>query len=72
MPLTMLNVGKEAVVRNFKVKEETKTFLEGLGIVSGTPILVLSEINGDLIIRVKGSKLAINKGLAQRIFVEAV
>ncbi|MEW9121807.1 MAG: FeoA family protein [Thermotaleaceae bacterium] len=70
MPLTMLPVGKEAVVNRCVAKEATKKFLEGLGILPGTAISVLAEINGDLIVCIKGSRVALNKGIAQQLMVQ--
>jgi len=69
MPLTMLPPGKEAIINICKAKESTKKFLEGLGIIPGVPVSVISEINGNLILNVKGARLAINKGIAQQLLV---
>ena len=70
MPLTMLNLGKEAIITRYNVKDATKKFLEGLGIIPGTTISVISEISGNLIVSIKGSRVAINKGVAQQLIVE--
>lgn len=70
MPLTMLPIGKEAVVNECRAKEETKKFLAGLGIVPGVSISVVSEMKGNLIVSVKGSRLALNKGVAQQLMVK--
>ncbi len=69
MPLTMLMPGVEAVINICKAKETTKKFLEGLGIIPGAPISVISEMGGDLIVSVKGARLALNKGVAQQLIV---
>ncbi len=69
MPLTMLIPGKEAVIYSCRAKEPTRKFLEGLGIVPGAVISVVTEINGDLIVSVKGSRLALSKGIAQLLNV---
>ncbi len=69
MPLTMLMPGVEAVINVCKAKETTKKFLEGLGIIPGAPISVISEMGGDLIVSVKGARLALNKGVAQQLIV---
>ncbi|MCG8501526.1 MAG: ferrous iron transport protein A [Firmicutes bacterium] len=71
MPLTMMTRGIEAIVKGCRAKDKTKKFLEGLGLVPGTKIAVVAEMKGDLIISVKGSRLAINKGIAQKLDVEA-
>lgn len=71
MPLTMLSPGKEAVVEACRAKETTKKFLEGLGIIPGVTILVISEFSGNLIVAIKGSRLALNRGVAQQVMVHA-
>ncbi len=70
MPLTMLAPGKEAIINVCRAKDSTKKFLEGLGIIPGTFISVVSEMNGNLIVNVKGSRLALNKGVAGQLMVE--
>lgn len=72
MPLTMLNVGTEAMVKGYNVKDATKKFLEQLGIIPGTSISIISEMEGNLIVSIKGSRVAINKGIAQRLMVEHI
>lgn len=69
MPLTMLTPGREATIQMCRAKDSTKKFLEGLGIIPGASIMVISEMNGDLIVSVKGSRLALNKGIAQQLLV---
>ncbi len=70
MPLTMLPLHKEGTISECRAKGETKKFLESHGMVPGASISVLTEINGDLIVMVKGSKLALNKGVAQQLLVQ--
>ncbi|NLD47520.1 MAG: ferrous iron transport protein A [Clostridiaceae bacterium] len=70
MPLTMLPIGKEAVINACRAKDATKKFLEGLGIIPGTVISVVSEMGGNLIVSIKGSRVAINRGIAQQLMVE--
>jgi ferrous iron transport protein A len=69
MPLTMLTVGKEAVINGCRAKDDTRKYLENLGIVPGVPISVISEMGGNLIVSVKGSRIALNKGIAQQLIV---
>lgn len=40
-----------------------------LGFVKGARILVVNEMNGSLIVRVKDSKIAIDRGIAKKIIV---
>lgn len=70
MPLTMLGSGKNAVITGCRAKEKTVRFLEGLGLVPGTEVSVVSENNGNIILNVRGSRIAINRGIAQLLMVE--
>lgn len=69
MPLTMLPIGKEAVINECRAKDDTRKFLENLGIVPGVMISVISEMKGNLIVNVRGSRLALNRGVAQQLIV---
>jgi ferrous iron transport protein A len=50
-------------------KQETKKFLETLGFVVGGTVTVVSEINGNMIVNVKDSRVAIGKDMANKIMV---
>lgn len=69
MPLTMAETDKELVIRRIGGKEETRRFLERLGFVIGGFVTVVSEINGNLIVKVKESRIAISKEMAGKITV---
>jgi len=71
MPLTMLAPGKEAIIQVCRAKDTTKKFLEGLGIIPGVTISVISEFSGNLIVVIKGSRFALNRGVAQQVLVQA-
>ncbi|MBP1759783.1 MAG: iron transporter FeoA [Firmicutes bacterium] len=72
MPLTMLDKGIEASIRRYELKDNTRKFLEGLGILPGTTVSVLSELSGNLILCVKGTRIAISKGIAQKLQVDII
>ena len=69
MPLTMVNTGEPNVIRKVGGKEETKKFLENLGFVTGGVVTVISEMNGNMIVNVKDSRVAIGKDMANKIMV---
>lgn len=69
MPLTMARVGNEHTIVSLNAKGDTKKRLENLGILPGERITLLADRDGDMIIRVKDSRLALNKGMASTIFV---
>ncbi|MCD7845710.1 MAG: ferrous iron transport protein A [Oscillospiraceae bacterium] len=69
MPLTMLRNGESSLITHIGGKDETKKFLENLGFVVGTPVTVVSEINGNLIVHIMDSRVAISREMAAKIFV---
>lgn len=70
MPLAMAQMGKEAVVKEIRGKDETKRFLASLGFVEGSSIVVVSEMGGSLIVNVKDTRVALSKGMAGKIMVQ--
>lgn len=69
MPLTMAETGRELEIRRIGGKEETRRFLESLGFVMGGFVNVVSMTGGDLIVKVKDSRVAISRKMANRIMV---
>ena len=69
MPLTMVNTGEPSVIKKVGGKEETRSFLEEHGGVPGGTVTVVSEIEGNLIVNVKDSRVAIGKDMANKIMV---
>ena len=69
MPLSMVKPGETNTIKKVGGKEETRKFLENLGFVAGGEVTVVSEIEGNLIVNVKDSRVAIGKDMANRIMV---
>lgn len=69
MPLTMMKTGEPGVIKRVGGKEETKRFLNNLGFVEGSEVVVVSEIAGNVIVNVKNSRVAIGKEMANKILV---
>ena len=69
MPLTMANSGEELIIRKIGGNGETRRFLEGLGFVVGGNVTVVSEISGNVIVKVKESRVAVSKEMAMRVIV---
>ena len=70
MPLVMMNMGERCTIYKIGGKEETKKFLESLGFVTGGTVTVISEAGGNLIVDVKGSRIAIDRDMAAKIMVQ--
>ena len=69
MPLTMAKAGEENTIIKIGGKEEARRFLESLGVVAGSIVSVVSEMNGNVIVNVKGSRVAISREMANKIMV---
>ena len=69
MPLTMVGDGEEFLIKKISGKEEVRRFLENLGLVAGAQVSLVSKINGNVIVQIKDSRVAISKEMAQKIIV---
>lgn len=69
MPLSMVKPGETNTIKKVGGKEETRKFLENLGFVTGGEVTVVYEIEGNLIVNMKDSRVAIGKDMANRIMV---
>ena len=70
MPLAMVSIGEKRKIKSLTGTEDIKKHLIDLGFVSGQDVLVLGDSAAGMILLVKGTKLALNRGLAQKILVE--
>ena len=69
MPLTMAKTGETSNILRITGKDETKRHLEDLGFVVGETVTVVAEMAGNLIINVKGARIALDRALANRIMI---
>ncbi len=69
MPLTLAEAGEENVIKKIGGKQEVKAHLENLGFVVGGAVTVINTIGGNVIVKVKESRIAISKEMAQRIMI---
>ncbi len=69
MPLTMAKPGETVVIRKITGKDEVRQHLAELGFVVDSPVTVVSEISGDLILQVKDSRIALDKTMANRVMI---
>lgn len=69
MPLTLAREGEVNSIKKVGGKEDTRQFLEKLGFVIGADVKVVSTANGNLIVNIKDSRIAIGKDMAARIMV---
>lgn len=69
MPLALAKSGHPNIIRKIGGKDDTRRFLESLGFVVGGEVTVMNEIGGNVIVNIKDSRVAIDKGMAMRIIV---
>ncbi len=69
MPLTMAQPGENILIKRVGGRPETRQFLENLGFVVGGRVSVITKSGGDVIVAVKGSRVAVNSSMAAKIMV---
>lgn len=69
MPLVFANAGEENIVRKIGGSPEVKQHLADLGFNVGTAVTIVSTMGGNVIVRVKESRVAISKEMAQKIMI---
>ncbi|MEG1255391.1 FeoA family protein [Clostridium sp.] len=69
MPLTMVGIGETTVIKRIKGTDETRKFLKSLGFVMGAYVTVISDIAGNMILKIKDTRIALDKSMVNRILV---
>ena len=69
MPLSMVEEGEPKNIVKVGGKEEVRKFLENLGFVDGTVVTVVSSLGGNMILKVKDSRVALGRDMASKIQV---
>jgi len=70
MPLALATLGETKIISEFHGKEDMKRHLQDLGFMKGEKVEVLGENQSGMILRVKGVRIALNRGLASKIMVD--
>lgn len=68
-PLALAQAGEAQRVTSIKGKDDTKRFLGSLGFAEGAEVTLISEMNGNVIVNVKGTRVAVSKAMAMRVYV---
>lgn len=69
MPLNLSNIGDSFLIKKISGQDKTKRFLANLGFIVGEEISIISKLSGNLIVRVKDSRIALDKEMASKIIV---
>ena len=69
MPLNLAPKEEVNTIKRVGGNTETKKHLENLGFVPGATVKVVNEMNGNVIVNIKESRIAISKEMATKIMV---
>ena len=69
MPISMAKPGETVVIRKITGRDEVRQHLAELGFVVDSPVTVVSELAGSLILQVKDSRVALDRTMANRIMI---
>ena len=69
IPLNMADSGKPQIIKRIGGSPEVKKHLENLGFNVGGEVCIVSTLAGNLIVKVKESRVAVSEELARKIMV---
>ena len=69
MPIGLAPLNVEMRVVKILTDEKTKKHLESLGILVNSTIIVISSVNGGVVVAVKEGRLALDHSIASKILV---
>lgn len=69
MQLFSVETGTAVTIKKLNVEGRTKRFLQEMGFTKGTRIVILSRSFGNMIIKVRDTRIGIGRELAKYILV---
>jgi ferrous iron transport protein A len=69
MPLSFAKVGESNIIKKISGNDEVRRHLENLGFVVGSDVSIVNSLAGNVIVKVKDSRIAINEDMARRIMI---
>ncbi|MBO7123447.1 MAG: ferrous iron transport protein A [Treponema sp.] len=69
IPLVLAETGKDQIIKKIGGSDEVKRHLENLGFTVGGTVSIVNSLAGNVIVKVKESRIAINEELARRVMV---
>ena len=70
MPLVLAKEGETVTICRISGKDEVRQRLAELGFVVDADVPIVTSLAGNLIVLVKGSRVALDRSMAQRIFYQ--
>ena len=69
MPLSYATPGEESVIRKIGGSPDVKKHLENLGFVAGSTVKIVTALDGNIIVKVKESRIASSDEMARKIMI---
>lgn len=69
MPLSMAKPGETVTIRKITGRDEVRQHLAELGFVVDGQVTVITQMGGNLILKVKDSRVALDKTMANRVMI---
>lgn len=69
MPLVLADAGEENIIQKVGGSPEVKKHLENLGFVVGGSVIIVNALGGNVIVKVKESRVAVSEEMARKIMV---
>ncbi len=69
IPLNFAQIGKECVIKKIGGSPEVRKHLENLGFSIGGNATVINTIEGNVIVKVKESRVALDSRIANKIMI---
>lgn len=69
MPLTFATPGEENIIRKVGGNQEVKRHLENLGFTPGGSVTLVSTLGGNVIVKVKESRIALDQEMARKVMI---
>ena len=69
MPLNLAGPGEENIIMRVGGSPEMKKHLEDMGFTVGSDVTVMNIIGGNLIVKIRESRVAISREMAAKIMV---
>ena len=69
MPLNHMDIGSANVIKKITGKSAERQRLYDLGLCEGSEVTIVSKMNGNIIVSIKDSRIALASDIAKRIMV---
>ena len=69
MLLTLAEIGNTYIIKKINGTSDIRQHLESLGFVVGASISIINSSEGDLVVNIKESRIAINREMAANILL---